>query len=120
MSLSLFALLGSEHSSGSGALFQVFFFGMIFVAMYFLLIRPQRRRSAEAKSLQSNLAEGDEVLLTSGFYGFVSGFDGDVMWVEIAENVEVRVTRGAVARRIDPKVESAGGEEVATDDDSTK
>ena len=121
MSHSVLGLLAAEGSSGGSAIFQLFFFGMIFVAMYFLLIRPQRKRAKQAQTLQRELAEGDEVLLTSGMFGFISGFDGDVVWVEIAENVEIRVTRSSVVRRIDPKVESAGGEVAAsTDDESDK
>lgn len=76
------------------------FFALIFVAMYFLLIRPQRRRMRDAQALQSSIGEGDEVLLASGMYGFVAAIEGDVMWLDIAEGVEVRVSRNAVARRI--------------------
>ena len=119
MSHSVLGLLAAKSSSGGSAIFQLFFFGMIFVAMYFLLIRPQRRRAKEAQVLQRELAEGDEVLLTSGMFGFISGFDGDVVWVEIAENVEIRVTRSSIVRRIDPKVESAGGEVAAAADDES-
>lgn len=99
-------LVAAENSSGGGAAaFQLIFFGLIFVAMYFLLIRPQRRRSREAQELNRALAVGDEVQTTSGLVGFVSGFDkddqaGDVAWLEIAENVEIRVMRSSISRRI--------------------
>ncbi len=89
-----------SDSGGGGGAFQLVFFALIFVAMYFLLIRPQRRRMREAQALQSSIGEGDEVLLSSGMYGFVVAIEGDVMWLDIAEGVEVRVSRSAVARRI--------------------
>lgn len=95
-----------SNSSGGGGAFQLVFFALIFVAMYFLLIRPQRRRMREAQALQSSITEGDEVLLTSGMYGFVSAIEGDVLWLDIAEGVEIRVARSSVARRVTP-VETA-------------
>ena len=47
--------------------------------MYFLMIRPQRRRMREQQALQSSLEVGDEVITNSGIYGFITGFDGDVL-----------------------------------------
>jgi preprotein translocase subunit YajC len=102
--------------------------------MYFLLIRPQQRRRKEAMQLISQIAEGDEVITTGGIYGFISAIDGDVMWLDIAEGVEIRVHRSSIARKIDPAKEPAGGEpsadpaaatateddEVDGDDDSQK
>jgi len=100
-------LIAAEDSSSSGgaAIFQLFFFGLIFVAMYFLLIRPQRRRTREAQELNRALSVGDEVQTASGIVGFITGFDkedqaGDVAWIDIADNVEIRVMRSAISRRI--------------------
>ena len=115
-------LVAAENSSSGGAaIFQLLFFGLIFVAMYFLLIRPQRRRSREAQELNRALAIGDEVQTASGLVGFISGFDtedqaGDVAWLEIAENVEVRVLRTSVARRITPTPTPSPKDEASKDD----
>lgn len=114
---STFGILAAEDSSGGGAAFQLVFFALIFVAMYFLLIRPQRRRAKETQSLQSSISENDEVLLNSGIYGFVTAIDGDIVWVEIAENVEIRVSKSAVARRINASTEPAGGTAAESDSD---
>ena len=71
MSLSPTVLSAAEKSSGGGsAIFQLFFFGLIFVAMYFLLIRPQRRRAKEAQELVRAVQIGDQVQLSSGLIGF--------------------------------------------------
>lgn len=91
--------------------FSLVFFGAIFGAMYFMLLRPQRRRVKEAQNLQASIAVNDEVLLTSGIYGFVSAVEGDILWVDIAdghgsERIEVRVARSAVARKVAPSGES--------------
>ncbi len=73
---------------------------LIFAAMYFLLLRPQRKRQKETANLQSSIAEGDEVVLNSGIYGWVSAVDDDWLWIEIAEKVEVRVAKGSVSRKV--------------------
>ena len=80
---------------------------LLIVLMYFLLIRPQQRRMKEQQALLSAVAEGDEVLTSSGMYGFITAMEGDVVWVEIAEGVEIRVAKAALARRIDSS-ETAG------------
>jgi len=79
----------------------------LIVLMYFLLIRPQQRRMLEQQALLAAVAEGDEVVTTSGLYGFVTAIDGDVMWVEIAEGIEVRMAKGAIARRVTPAADVA-------------
>lgn len=115
-------LVAAENSSSGGAaIFQLLFFGLIFVAMYFLLIRPQRRRSREAQELNRALAVGDEVQTASGLVGFISGFDtedqaGDVAWLEIAENVEVRVMRSSISRRVNASTPAAGSGSASSDE----
>ena len=66
-----------------------------------------------AQQLQSSLQEGDEVLLTSGIFGYISLIENDVIWVEITEvgnkdKVEVRVTRSAIAKKIEPAPSDSG------------
>lgn len=102
MMTSFFAQAASEEPGS--AWFSLVFFGAIFAAMYFLLLRPQRRRLKESQALQRSIGEGDEVVLSSGIIGFVSGIEDDIVWVDIAdghgqERVEVRVLRTAIARR---------------------
>jgi preprotein translocase subunit YajC len=100
-------LLAAEGSSGSGGgLVALLPFLLIAVAMYFLLIRPQRRRMQDQRALANAVEEGDEVITTAGVYGFVTAIDGDVIWLEIAEGVDVRIARQAISRRI-PAAEAA-------------
>jgi preprotein translocase subunit YajC len=83
---------------------------LIGVAMYFVMIRPQKRKMKAAQTLLQQLTEGDEVITTGGIYGFINAIDGDTIWLDIADNVEIRMHRSSISRRIDPKVEPAGGE----------
>jgi preprotein translocase subunit YajC len=108
----------SESSSGGSAIFQLGIFLLIPIAMYFLLIRPQRRRQRSQAAMQSSIDIGDEVMTTSGLYGFITGFDGDIVWLEIDDNVQIRVARAAVQRKVD----TASGEAAAapTHDESKR
>ena len=100
----LLAATSTKASSGGSAVFQLVFFGAIFAGMYFLLLRPQRKRMRETQVLQSSINVDDEVVLNSGIYGFVTAVEGDVLWLDIAdghgaERIEIRVARSAVARK---------------------
>ena len=88
-------------------------FMLIPVAMYFLLIRPQRRRQRETAALQSAIEVGDEIMTTSGVYGFITSFDGDIAWLEIDDNVQIRIARQAIQRKVD----TAKGETAVPTDD---
>ena len=103
----------STQNSGGSFVFTLVFMALIGFAMYFLMIRPQRRRMRETADMQKSIGEGDEILTNSGMYGFVNAMDGDVVWLEIAENVEIRVSRAAIARKVNPSSEPAGGPESA-------
>ena len=110
---SVFAAASENQNSGGSFLVTLLFMGAIGAAMYFLMIRPQRRRLKESQELQRAIGEGDEVITNAGIFGFVNAIDGDVVWLEIAEGTEIRVSRASLLRRINPSVESAGGEVVA-------
>lgn len=100
---------GSSSGSGGAAIVQLGIFLLIPIAMYFLLIRPQRRRQRDQASMQSSIDVGDEVMTTSGLYGFITGFDGDIVWLEIDDNVQIRVARAAVQRKVDTSAGESGG-----------
>ena len=94
------SLLAASSNSGGSAL-SLLFLPLMLVGAYFLLIRPQRRRQKETAVLQGALQEGDEVITTSGMYGFITGFDGDIIWLEVDDNIQIRVSRRAVQGKVD-------------------
>ncbi len=79
---------------------QIIFLLALPVLMYFLLIRPQQRRLKEQRALLSAVEEGDEIVTSGGIYGYVNAVEEDMIWLEIAEGVEVRISKGAVMKRI--------------------
>ena len=107
---SVLAAASEKQNSGGSFVVTLLFMGAIGAAMYFLMIRPQRRRLKESQELQRAIGEGDEVITNAGIFGFVNAIDGDVVWLEIAEGTEIRVSRSSLLRRINPVVEPAGGE----------
>lgn len=111
------SLLSASSSSNSGgsAAFQVVFFGAIFAAMYFLLLRPQRKRAKETMSLQKSISINDEVELTSGIIGFIADIDDEEgwVWLDIADGVEIRVRRAAIGKKIVPSAGASGGDSSA-------
>ena len=99
-SLHLLLAAATSNTGSGGGLLGLLPLVLIFGVMYFLLLRPQRKRQKESQRLQSSLAEGDEVILNSGIYGFVSAVEDDYLWLDIAEKVEIRVARSAVVSRV--------------------
>jgi preprotein translocase subunit YajC len=73
-------------------------FILIFVIMYFLIIRPQRTKQKRHQEMVANLRRGDTVVTSGGLIGKVSKVvDENEIQVELAENVRVRIVRGMVA-----------------------
>jgi preprotein translocase subunit YajC len=96
-----YSIVASGGSSSGGSIISFLFLPLLLVGAYFLMIRPQRKRQKAAQSLQRSIEVGDEVMTTSGVYGFVTGFDGDIAWLEVDDNVQLRVARAAIQRRVD-------------------
>lgn len=70
------------------------------VLMYAVLILPQQRRNKEHRELLASLEEGDEILTSSGLYGFVAALDKEVLWLEVADGLELKMSRSSVASKI--------------------
>ncbi|HEY5365433.1 MAG TPA: preprotein translocase subunit YajC [Casimicrobiaceae bacterium] len=70
----------------------------IFVVFYFLLIRPQQKRSREQRELLAALDKGNEVITGGGLVGRISKISDQYVTLEIASGVEVTVQRGSVTQ----------------------
>jgi len=69
----------------------------LFALLWLFVLRPQRRRSSEQLQMQDTLRVGDEVITAGGIRGYVRQLDEEVLKVEIAPEVVVRLDRRAVA-----------------------
>jgi preprotein translocase subunit YajC len=70
---------------------------VIFVIFYFLLIRPQSKRAKEHKAMVDAVAKGDEVVTNGGIMGRVTHVSEGILTIEIADGVQVKLQRHAVA-----------------------
>jgi preprotein translocase subunit YajC len=70
---------------------------ILLVGMWFLLIRPQRRRQMEAQRLLKSLEVGKEIVTAGGLYGTITSLEEGEARVKIADGVEVRVAKRAIA-----------------------
>ncbi len=92
----------------------ILFFGL----MYFLMIRPQQKKARAQQNLIASVQAGDEVRLHSGLFGVINEVEGDIVWLEVAENIELKVLRSAVEHRFnEPVVEEAEEEAVEEADE---
>jgi preprotein translocase subunit YajC len=98
MSFFISNAMAEAGASSQPGIFEVLFpFIILFVVFYFLLIRPQSKRAKEHRKLVEALAKGDEVMTQGGIYGKITEVGEEALTVEIADNLQVKVQRAAVA-----------------------
>lgn len=87
----------AQAGSAQGGGFELLIMMAVFFAiMYFMIIRPQSKRTKEHKALIDGLGKGDEIVTAGGFLGKVVELDDSFIMVTLAEGVEVQVQRQAV------------------------
>ena len=79
-----------------GALMQFVPLVFILILFYFMLIRPQMKRSKEHRDMLGQLAKGDEVVTTGGLAGIVREIGENYLTVEIADGVSVKMQKSAI------------------------
>ena len=91
----------AQDAGAAGGLISIIPFILIFVIMYFLLIRPQQKKMKEHQAMVAGLRRGDQVVTQGGIIGKVVKVkeDGEAE-VEIAEGVKVRVLKATIANVI--------------------
>lgn len=70
---------------------------LMFVILYFLMIRPQQKRAREHETMVQNLKRGDDVVTSGGIHGRIQTVADKILTVEIAPNVRIRLDREQVA-----------------------
>ncbi|TAM43741.1 MAG: preprotein translocase subunit YajC [Gammaproteobacteria bacterium] len=91
-----YAQAADPAAQQGGGLVSIMMLVVMFVAFYFLLIRPQAKRAKEHKAMISALAKGDEVVAAGGVLGRVIELSDQYATVEIAEGVQIKVQRQAI------------------------
>ena len=85
------------QAGGSGAfLVQILPIAAIFLVFYFIVIAPANKQRRKTQEMLSSLKKGDRVVTQGGIYGTVQGVEPEVVYLKIAENVKVKVSRSAI------------------------
>jgi len=90
---------GAAGGAGGGmaAFQQIIPLVFMFAIFYFLLIRPQQKKAKEHKALLEAMKKGDNVITAGGVHGKVSAVENDIVTLEIANSVNIKITKSYIA-----------------------
>jgi preprotein translocase subunit YajC len=91
-------ILAQQAAPGApaGGGFPIIFLGLMFAAMYFLMIAPQRKKQKEQEKMLAALASGDEIITSGGVYGTITNVKDDRFVVRIADNTKIEIGKSFV------------------------
>ncbi len=99
-----YALAGAPGGAGgepqgAGGMLQFAPLILIFVIFYFLLIRPQSKKSKDHRQMLESLKKGDKIITTGGIHGFIEDIDGNIITLKIGikDDIKVKVSRNYIA-----------------------
>lgn len=90
------ALLQTKDPGTMGLLLNLLPIAAIFLVFYFLVIAPASKQRRKTQEMLGSLKKGDRVVTSGGIYGTIQGVEADVVYLKIAENVKVKVSRSAI------------------------
>lgn len=88
---------GVPAAQGGGGYEMFIMVAIFFAIMYFMIIRPQQKRSKDHKKLQSSLSKGDEVVTSGGMLGKILKVGDNSIKVEIAEGVAIKLQKSSIS-----------------------
>jgi len=95
------AMAQPNGQPGEGGLMSFLPMILIFVAFYFLLIAPQRKKQKQHEKMIKSLEKGAKIKTVGGMFGTITGVKDDCFVIRIAENVKVEISKEAVSAKID-------------------
>jgi len=91
--------MAPQGGDASGSLVStIVMFGAIFVIFYFMIIRPQQKRSKERQKMLSNIAKGDKVVTSGGMHGTIAGLDEKTVLLEVGDKIKLKFDRSAISQ----------------------
>jgi preprotein translocase subunit YajC len=114
----LVVLAQAGDPGGGNPLSMFLLVGALLLFMYAFTIYPQRRQDRELKEMRDALQKGDLVVTSGGIHGKVTGIAGEIVTLEIADRVRVKLNRSAVASKINPAANATAAK--AVPDESAK
>ena len=96
--MNMFTILqAAQPAQGGGAMMWVMM-ALIFVVMWFFMIRPQRKQQKELQNFRDGLKKGDKVVTIGGIYGTVCEIKDATVLIEVDNNVKIRVSKQALVK----------------------
>ncbi len=107
MNTLLIAMAPSGSGGGGGGLVStIIMFGAIFLIFYFMIIRPQQKRSKERDKMLANIEKGDKVVTSGGMHGTISGIDEKTVLLQVGDNIKLKFERSAISSVVSKKESS--------------
>ena len=94
----MFTLLQTAPAAQGSGLSMWIMLALIFVVMWFFMIRPQRKQQKELDNFRSSLKNGDKVVTIGGIYGTVCEVKDAYVLVEVDKDVKIRVSKQAIVK----------------------
>lgn len=90
----------------------------LFIAVFYLVaIRPQQKQAREHRDFLAGLEPGDEVVTAAGLYGRISEIEGAIVWLEVAQDLELKFAKDAIARSAVPAAADSVDADAVDEDD---
>ncbi len=97
---SLLFIIAQQAPQGGGLYSMLLPMILIIVVFYFFMIRPQMKRQKELQKFRSALQKGDKVVTTGGLYGKIDEIKDNIIMLEIAPNIKVKIDKSVVLKDI--------------------
>lgn len=101
--MDLLIAMSPQGGEGGSMVSTIIMFGAIFLIFYFMIIRPQQKKSKERTKLLSNLEKGDKVVTSGGIHGIISGLDEKTCLLQVSDNLKIKVERSAIGTVLSKK-----------------
>ena len=87
---------GQSEQGGMSSLLMIGFMVLVLVVMYFIMVRPQRKRMKEHQELTKELKSGDKVVTIGGIYGKIQSMSDDSVVLEIESGATIRIAKNSI------------------------
>ena len=96
--MNMFTILQAAQPAQGGGWQMWIMLALIFVVMWFFMIRPQRKQQKELQAFRDGLKKGDKVVTIGGIYGTVCEIKDTTVLIEVDNNVKIRVSKQALVK----------------------
>ena len=96
--MNTFTILQAAQPAQGGGWSMWIMLALIFVVLWFFMIRPQRKQQKELQNFRDSLKKGDKVVTVGGIFGTVAEIKENTVLIEVDNNVKIRVSKNALVK----------------------